>query len=154
MEEVKEAHDKLLAEFNEYQAAVNKTIKYNARIAKETAKLDELETPENAPILKILRTLLLITDTLLEQETQFKTNCKRQMDELKTKIKALEEGGYIFFFGITSRKTEAKQSISFSSKIATMMKLKQLALPRSRPNTMPTRRSCKRSRSCSPRRRG
>ena len=46
MEEVKEAHDKLLGEFNEYQAAVTKTMKYNARIAKETAKLDELETPE------------------------------------------------------------------------------------------------------------
>jgi len=46
MEEVKEAHDKLLGEFNEYQAAVTKTMKYNARIIKETAKLDELETPE------------------------------------------------------------------------------------------------------------
>jgi len=92
-EEVKQAHEKLLNEFNEYQAAVTKTIKYNNKVIRETAKLDELETPENAPILKTLRSLLSITDTLAEQEAQFKANCKRQLEEFKTKIKALESNG-------------------------------------------------------------
>ena len=46
LEEVKEAHDKLLAEYNEYQQAVAKTIKYNNKIIRETEKLDELETEE------------------------------------------------------------------------------------------------------------
>lgn len=90
LEVVKEAHDKLLEEFNQYQNALSKTIKYNTKIIKESAKLDELETEENAPILKILRALLATTDALEEHERQFKENCKKQFEDLKAKIKAIE----------------------------------------------------------------
>lgn len=91
--EVKESHEKLLAELNEYQGAVAKTIKYNNRIVKETAKLDELETPENAPILRQLRALLATTDSLEQNEKDFKLACKKQMEDLKAKILKMQAEG-------------------------------------------------------------
>lgn len=44
--EVQASHDAVLARLYEYQAAVAKAIKYNARVIRETEKLDEMETPE------------------------------------------------------------------------------------------------------------
>ena len=150
MEEVRAAHDKLLAEFNEYQEAVNKTTKYNARIVRETAKLDELETPENAPILQILRLLLLVTDTLVEQETMFKSNCKRQMEELKTKIKALEAGGCVSCPFLLS---PSCLNPLFLFTVMTTRR-RQSGLTRFRRNTSLTRRGSRRRRSSYPRRKG
>jgi len=47
--EVKAAYDKLVEEVARYQAAINKTMKYNKRVVDETAKLYERETEEVRP---------------------------------------------------------------------------------------------------------
>ena len=83
-------HDAAMARLNEYQAAANKAIKYNARVIRETNKLDELETPENAPILKILRALVAKVDGIAEHEAEFRASCKRQMEDMKERIRKLE----------------------------------------------------------------
>ena len=62
-------------------------------LVRETAKLDDLETPENAPILKQLRALLSTLDALEQHEKDFKLSCKQQLEDLKGKIQRMQSEG-------------------------------------------------------------
>lgn len=66
------------------------------RIISETAKLDKLETEENAKQLAILRNLVGLNESLRAQEALFKGNCKKQLLHLQGLIGDLEKEGYGF----------------------------------------------------------
>jgi hypothetical protein len=84
---VKERFDKIKALFDEAK-------KYNERIVLETKKLAKLETKEEyAENLARLKELIMINESLKQQEKAFKDNCRRQQKELQSTISALTEGG-------------------------------------------------------------
>ncbi|EFA78673.1 hypothetical protein PPL_08132 [Heterostelium album PN500] len=85
-------HRELAERLEEMQNDANKRVAFNARIVLETEKLDALETPENTKMLKALRGLVLLNETLIAQEAKFKESCKRQMAEYKQKIAELVKG--------------------------------------------------------------
>lgn len=63
------------------------------RLVEELAKLDELESKvENKEVLRELRMLVSLNETLKRQEASFKEGCKAQRAELEEKLAALLSG--------------------------------------------------------------
>jgi len=83
---VKERYDKVKALFDDAK-------KYNARIVLETKKLEKLEAKEEyADNLARLKELIMINESLKQQEKSFKENCRRQQKEFQATISALTDG--------------------------------------------------------------
>jgi hypothetical protein len=73
------------------QEEATKSSVFNARITRELAKLSVLEEKtEFKADLEKLKGLVLLNESLKNQESQFKANCKRQLQSLQGEIKKLE----------------------------------------------------------------
>jgi hypothetical protein len=90
---------------------------YNKRIVDEIAKLDALETPENSKQLKVkakqtnmktnkqiqrLKELVMLNENLKTQETKFKQNCRRQIQDFKERIEKLKQEMWVYFYYLCS----------------------------------------------------
>lgn len=73
------------------QSQHDKIFSRNQKIRDEIAKLDALETPENAPLLKKLRELVALNESLKTHEQQFRESCKQQLRQLKEKTEKLKD---------------------------------------------------------------
>ncbi|GAM22979.1 hypothetical protein SAMD00019534_061540 [Acytostelium subglobosum LB1] len=121
LKDVLAKHRELQERLEELQAEVAKRAAFNERIIVETQKLDALETPENTKMLRALRGLVLLNETLISQEAKFKDSCKRQMLEYKQKIDELLKDD-------DDEDDDRKKQIdaAFATDIDKLQKLKQL----------------------------
>jgi len=72
---------------------IKKKTHYNQRVVNETAKLEAIgNAAENKEVLEQLKGLVMLNETLKQQEAQFKTTCKQQRDELMAMIAKVESG--------------------------------------------------------------
>ncbi len=72
------------------QASTAKMTSYNERVVRETAKLEALETPENAKDIARLTALVMNNERLKQLEEQFRAGCKRQLADWKELMARLE----------------------------------------------------------------
>jgi chromosome segregation ATPase len=83
--------DAVRAKFQALQTDLAEKLAYIEKVNSELAKLDTLESAaENQDILAQLKNLVLLNETLKQQETQFKKHCTSQRDELLEMLKNLE----------------------------------------------------------------
>eukprot|EP01132_Coremiostelium_polycephalum_P002788 gene2788-3467_t len=117
-------HRERATELEELQLLVQKKTAFNERIIRETEKLDALETPENTKQLQALRSLVLMNETLIAQEQQFRQSCKRQVAEYKQLMEELVKGDD----NIDTEDEERKQQINqaYDTDVTKLKKLKQL----------------------------
>ena len=87
----KNKYEEYQEQYKEIQSIYNQKYSYNERIKQEIQKLDALETPENASTLLLLKSLVALNENLRNQETKFKSNCKRQLTSLKEQIDKIKK---------------------------------------------------------------
>eukprot|EP00041_Stephanoeca_diplocostata_P021100 m.485309 g.485309 ORF g.485309 m.485309 type:complete len:618 (-) comp21733_c0_seq2:2285-4138(-) len=122
-------HAELEKEYNESQEELLKMQAYEKRIAKEMAKLDDLEGDEaNRDVLAELRRLVALNEGLKAQEVSFKQTCQAEMEELDDKIEKLEGSGVEILDDERTRAI-AKQYADDQEKLK---KIKMLAARRTR----------------------
>lgn len=120
---VKEEYVKHGKKVNEIQDELAGKTDDNEKIVNEIKKLDALENPQNAKQLETLRTLIGLNESLRAQEALFKANCKRQLQQLKEMIEAIQKEG------VTTEDSERSVMIeeAYTSHTAKLKKIQQLA---------------------------
>jgi CCDC93 coiled-coil domain/CCDC93 protein N-terminal domain len=73
------------------QVAAEEQEKYTARLHAEIAKLDAMVTDDNRATLMKLQSLVALNESLKQQASDFKENCKRQLRSFQGKISDLRE---------------------------------------------------------------
>ncbi|KYQ90201.1 hypothetical protein DLAC_08800 [Tieghemostelium lacteum] len=124
LKEIKKEYLEREKELEDLQTLVAKKSAFNERIITETEKLDALETPENTKQLQALRSLVLLNETLVAQETMFKQSCKKQMLEYKAKIEELLKDEQIE--DPEDQEYQEKINQAFESNLVKLKKLKML----------------------------
>lgn len=93
LEEGKGSWEAILEKVAALRATVEEKEAYIERIITETNKIDEMENAhENQDVLKKLKGLVLMNETLKKQEADFKSTCKEQMGELQALVERLNSG--------------------------------------------------------------
>eukprot|EP01105_Mastigella_eilhardi_P003207 TRINITY_DN1412_c0_g2_i3.p1 TRINITY_DN1412_c0_g2~~TRINITY_DN1412_c0_g2_i3.p1 ORF type:complete len:514 (+),score=166.55 TRINITY_DN1412_c0_g2_i3:50-1591(+) len=89
--EFREQHEVKATEVKRLEAQLAQTVRTNRRIVLAIQKLDSLETPENAAILRKLKELVSVQETLKSHEQRFKASCKRHLLHMKADIEAARQ---------------------------------------------------------------
>jgi chromosome segregation ATPase len=88
--ELREQYQDLDAKMKQLQEEHARRSALNKRIQQEIDKMQALETEENAEVLKTLRSLVALNESLKKQEQDFRQTCKKQLQELQGMIHALK----------------------------------------------------------------
>jgi len=87
---LRDPHKSLKGQLQEVEASFQKKSGMNHRIQEELDKYEAQITPENKDDVAMLRSLLILNESLKKQEEQFRANCKAQLAALKEKIAELQ----------------------------------------------------------------
>ena len=90
-QQVTEEFEAATAELERVRGEADKQVAYNNKVVRETEKLMEQETPENAKDIAALNHLVTINERLKAQEASFRANCKQQLVDWKAKVQAIEQ---------------------------------------------------------------
>lgn len=93
LEEITAQHATIQARHAEVQAALKKAMDYNRRLDREMARLNELETAENAAMIAQLRALVGMQELLKRQEAEFKANCNAELAHWQAENERLRIAG-------------------------------------------------------------
>mmetsp|Transcript_9406 Transcript_9406/g.26391 ORF Transcript_9406/g.26391 Transcript_9406/m.26391 type:complete len:626 (-) Transcript_9406:70-1947(-) len=86
MSGLEEEHAQVRETYDELSAQLNKQLALNQRIEEEIARLEALETPENADDLKRLKQLVALNESLKVQEKEFRASCVKERKRLQDLI--------------------------------------------------------------------
>jgi hypothetical protein len=93
IEELSERHADLKASYEEAQNKLVTAQTRAGKIMEAIDKLDAMVTDENREVLEKLRALVVMNESIKQQEQQFKSHCQEERARLQQAIADLKEGG-------------------------------------------------------------